>query len=217
MYKNEKTYISNNYSKEDFIQLQLTQYSTDEVWESAIEIFEDRIYGRYLLVIDEILKLNDFTNAFSAMAIMCLLIETLYQFQNGIDESRERLSNRSYRGLSKTAFCKFLSKSQYFNNQFTQNTAGVFYNDIRCGILHQAQTKRGSQLTIESEANLVIEIPHGIRVNVLLFRDSLKNEYYHYIESLRDRNNEMLRINFITKMNFIAYKMEQFDYVQNEY
>ncbi|WP_068782449.1 hypothetical protein [Paenibacillus sp. GM2] len=206
MYQDDKIFISNNFSKEEYINLHLTHYSKDRVWEKAIDIFDDRIKGRFLNSIESILGLNEFTNAFSATAIMCLLIETLYQFHNGIDESKELISGRRYRGISKLAFRRFFTRSEYFKHSFNDRVAGVFYDDIRCGILHQAQTKNGSQLTTDSYLPLVSEVDNGIRVNIILFYESLLKEYQNYINRLFDPANYDLRLNFIVKMDFIANK-----------
>lgn len=53
-------------------------------WETAINIFEDRILwnGRYFKSIDILLDNNDLDiTGFAIMAINCLLVETLYQFK----------------------------------------------------------------------------------------------------------------------------------------
>lgn len=64
--------------------------SDEGKWETAINIFEDRIYGRYFKSINILLDNNDFdTTCFAIMAINCLLVETLYQFKEGLKKQEE--------------------------------------------------------------------------------------------------------------------------------
>ncbi len=82
MEKDGKIYISQKYKKTDYKNLNLELNSGEEKWETAINIFEDRIYGRYFKSIDILLNNNDLdTTGFAIMAINCLLVETLYQFK----------------------------------------------------------------------------------------------------------------------------------------
>ena len=82
--------------------------------------------------------------------------------------------------------------------------ARLFYKNIRCGILHSAQTYGGCMLS--TECRDAVEFFRGracIKVNVEMFSD----EMYHYFNSYisRLRNGEVTtRTNFITKMNYIC-------------
>lgn len=89
MYVNE-LYISPNYIITDYLDLNLSLSSTEEDWHTAINIFSNRIEGRFLLLIQDLSdKISDnfrqVDYCFSAMALCCLLIETLHQFYNGLD------------------------------------------------------------------------------------------------------------------------------------
>ncbi|MBY7739416.1 hypothetical protein [Paenibacillus polymyxa] len=144
MYHNN-IYISPRYCLEDYLVLNLSLTSDEQAWGRVIDIFADRIEGRFLLLIQEYSD-NIATNyrhidySFSSIALCSLLIETLHQFYNGLDVT-------VFRG-HKEAFIRFLTRSTYFGRYFTRRTAGFFYSDIRNGILHQAQTKRNTQLTL---------------------------------------------------------------------
>ncbi|MGG6312403.1 hypothetical protein [Paenibacillus macerans] len=199
MYQNE-IYISPKYILEDYLDLNLSLNSNDQDWDKAIDIFADRIEGRFLLLIqhysDNIRLDNRYIDySFSSMALCCLLIETLHQFYNGLDIT-------VFRG-HKEAFVKFLTRSFFFSRHFTCRTASFFYSDIRNGILHQAQTKRNTQLSFNQE-NMVTEIDNGIRLDVIKFKDELLSEYQHYLDLLKQRMNSELRDNFIRKMNYIT-------------
>lgn len=72
--------------------------------------------------------------------------------------------------------------------------------------MHQAQTKRNTQLTFEQE-NMIIEIENGISLDVIKFKDELLNEYQEYLERLNNNSNYELRENFIKKMDYITTRI----------
>ena len=78
-----RTYISPEYTREDFLELGLSLESFDWVWQRALDIFEDRFQRRYFDPIG-ILMGDVNRNGFAIMALLCLLIETLYQFRDGL-------------------------------------------------------------------------------------------------------------------------------------
>jgi len=66
------------------------------------------------------------------MAIDCLLIETLQQFIKGVSETPRR-KNECY-------FKNFLISR--FKEDFDDEKAKMFYEQIRCGILHCIRPKQ---------------------------------------------------------------------------
>lgn len=130
MNKNNISYVSVRYTKKDYQKLRLTLNSDDITLEKAIKIFIDRIEGRFF---EQIRTLsNDYNqNGFSIMALACLLIETFAQFIKGLDDTR---------GVSRQEYIDFLMNS--LDCFPTKAAAESFYSCIRCGILHQAQTKK---------------------------------------------------------------------------
>lgn len=193
-----ETFISERYKKEDFINLNLSMRSNEEDWSKAIDIFEDRIKGRYLDIIDRII--NDgclMIDGFSVMALNCLLIETLLQFKNGWDETK---NSNSYE------YSRFLTEE--FPDVFINTTlARKFYGDIRCGILHSAQTKNGSQLAINKQ--YVVEFictnrGRSISVDVIGISEIIRNYFYNYVEKIKNCRNEDERYNFLRKMRYLC-------------
>src|SRR5689334_14664061 len=117
----------------------------DEVskdWTTAVDIFADRINGRFLKPIEAIENHDDIEIAlfsgFAILALDCLIIETLHQFYSGSNETQ---------GKHEDAFWDFFKSSARFN-EFDELKARMFYSHYRCGLLHQAQTKRRSKIRI---------------------------------------------------------------------
>lgn len=173
---NNETYISIHYNKEDFLRLRLSANS-EENWENAIDIFNDRIKGRYLNVVKKLIEEdNIIIDGFSIMALDCLLIETLLQFKNGWDVTKN--GNR-------TQYTKFL-KEEFSQIFISDDLADKFYGDIRCGILHSAQTYRKSKLTFDVDyivkLNVINEEVH-INVNVKKFTEAILNIIINILHS----------------------------------
>ncbi|MCB2353921.1 hypothetical protein [Clostridium estertheticum] len=194
-----ETFISARYKKEDFINLNLTMTSVEEDWNKAIDIFEDRIRERYLNIIDKIM--NDgclVVDGFSVMALNCLMIETLLQFKNGWDETPYRRNSMEYK--------RFLLEE--FSGVFTNTElAQRFYTDIRCGILHSAQTKNGSQLTIDKD--YIVEFIHtsrgrSISVNVVGISRIIRDYFSDYVDKIKSNSNEDERHYFLEKMRYLC-------------
>lgn len=71
-------------------------------------------------------------NGFTIMAVSCLMIEALESFYQGWPNTKNK---------SELAFCKFFDRNVNF--LFIRGYAGEFYKNVRCGILHQAETTGG--------------------------------------------------------------------------
>ena len=187
--------ISPNYNKDSYLKLNLSLCSCESDWKKAIEIIMDRIEGRYLNQID---LLSDDVNAngFTIMALNCLLIETLYQFKEGKDRTPSRHNKEAYSDFLMQEFpCVFN----------TQNIAESFYSNIRCGILHSAQTKNGSRLSDREGVAVVLE-GNALVVSVKGMSLLLKTYFQRYLQKLSDPNEVTLRNNFINKMKFVCRK-----------
>lgn len=190
-----KIFISANYTKQRFINLNLTT-SSEKNWIEGIEIFEDRIKGRYLNIIQEIIdKGNSHIDGFCVMALNCLLIETLLQFKKGW---------KTTKGCNKEAYSNFLYKE--FRYIFPEKSlAERFYKDIRCGILHSAETTNGSQLTIrQNKAISIINEEGSISVDVIKIYEALVEYVNNYIRILMNNNNKRERSCFLKKMRYIC-------------
>lgn len=184
-------YISPRYQKQDYLNLGLNIMSSDEDFDVAINIFIDRIEGRFLNQIHSLS--NDYNqNGFAIMALECLLIETFAQFVSGRDDNE---------GVSRQEYTNFLVNK--FSCFTSQNVANKFYSLIRCGILHQAQTKKQSALVYGKP--FVVNWTDGfLRVSVDSFVYMMEQYFSEYCRDLRNPLNVSIRTNFITKMDFIC-------------
>ncbi|ARU63691.1 hypothetical protein CBW65_23705 [Tumebacillus avium] len=205
MYEN-KIYIAPNYTLDECKQLffNLTVSSDNDTWEEALEIFSDRMDARFFDAIQLLLEQChrkgqqwQHNLSFSIMALNCLLIETLQQFYEGLESTPSR--------RNQDAFRKFLRRSVHFN--FPRAIADQFYGKIRCGILHQAETKDNVALSFTNFGPMVEYTEHGWLVfNVNYVTEALIKEYVDYCNRLRLSSETELRQNFINKMIYITTK-----------
>lgn len=185
-------HISPKYHKNDYLGLNLRQNSSQEKWNAAVEILRDRIYGRYFNQID-MLSADINANGFTIMALNCLLIETLYQFKEG--KKRTPSDN-------KANYATFLN-TEFPKDFDDQHIAERFYSDIRCGILHSAQTQNESRLSDCTDKATKLDGTTLI-VSVSRVTQILKIYFDGYTNKLLDENEFDLRNNFIKKMKYVC-------------
>jgi len=177
-------------------------FSAEEGWQRAIDIFEDRIRFRFLDIVEAI---QDYEfSGFAVMALDCLLIETLQQFRKGTTETPW--------GDAEAYFRDFLTETA-FKEHFNCDQAKKFRDQIRNGILHQAETKSTSRIWIRSATPLVRYTPDetGLEINRNLFHQKLVQVFKEYVNALRKNvpPDQDLRRNFRTKMNHICRAEDQ--------
>lgn len=207
MFVDNRRCISEKYTRDDYIKLNLGLSSSTYIWNKAIEMMRDRIIGRFLNPMDVLIKSDVNRNGFAAMALCSLLIETLYQFREG-KASTPKNNDVHYANFLKTQM----------GDIFTPQFAKRFYSDIRCAILHSAQTKKGSCLTFDTDY-VVKVIGSGensvFMVNVPKMFDAVVQYFDGYCMDLKNVSNIELRENFIKKMNDITKKLEGTEAVDN--
>lgn len=171
-------------------------------WNRMAEIFEDRIVSRFLkpvrLIADD-RDIGEFSG-FSILALDCIIIETLNQFYSGLDETE---------GAHDKAFWNFFKNSEFFKGHFSRKKAFTFYSHYRCGILHQAQTKKKSVVRIDQSTmiqSVESDISKGLIVDRSKFHKAVEDEITSYMEKLKNggEENSDLRRNFVKKMNIIC-------------
>jgi hypothetical protein len=195
--RSESMKISPRYTVEHW---KVLTFSTEEEWQKAIEIFEDRIRRRFL---EPVARIEKYEYAgFATLALDCLLIETLQQFREG--------KAQTPRGKSKEYFVRFLTETS-FSEWFTNEMAKMFYKQIRCGILHQAEVEGSSRVLIRENIPLasLTEDSRGLVINRKLFHQELVQEFETYTSKLRDPSEQELRAKFKKKMDYICRLSEK--------
>ena len=207
---NNSKKISENYFSSDWNQ-NLSDRNSRE-WEKAILVINDRFQSRYLNPINELIKYpkkNIRTNiGFIVMSIDCLLIETLNQFYFGLKNTEEKYFN-------KNSNKKFKYNSQAFRDFFTHSTffpvfknqldlIDLFYKDIRCGLLHQAETKANSLINIKEKIMVKPvdgkDFKNGIIINRNIFHKALSEEFDKYINDLNNPDSKNIEGAYLREM-----------------
>jgi hypothetical protein len=132
------------------------------------EFFRQRLRERY---IDPVLRpsLLD-ENGFSIMAVSCLLVETFETFRQGWDSSN---------GRSQLAFCNFFDRESKFHD--FKGHAQSFYQNVRCGILHQGETTGGWTIRLLGP---LFEVANR-KVNADIFHKTLVQVIDDYVVQLK--------------------------------
>ena len=184
--------ISRNFKIDDWKALDL---SVEENWEYAVDMFKDRLETRYLEHIRYLLPMK--TSGFAVLALDCALIETMENFKRG--------TRTTPSGKVKDYFVSFLTSSE-FAGHFTAERAGIFYRQIRCGLLHQSEAgelsriKRGGTLPLVSDT----ADKKSLILNKILFHNLLEEEIRLYYADLRSGATPDRRLNFRRKMDGIC-------------
>lgn len=119
------------------------------------------------------------THGFCIMAICCLMIEALESFWQGWTNTK---------GCSKKAFISFFKRCQEqeldIDIREFSSLAEDFYENVRCGILHQAETTNGWRISRERDGKLFERTTKTI--NAELFLDQIEEALNRYCQTLRD-------------------------------
>lgn len=129
------------------------------------------IYNRFMERYIEPFENNPSKHGFSMMAVSCLMIETLFCFQKGWKDTRGKKGG--------DIFEQFFSNSS--NLKIFTGLGQDFYDNVRCGILHQGETYAGWK--INRNGNLLEKKTRTI--NATKFIEALKNELREYTDNLK--------------------------------
>lgn len=179
--------------------------------EKLANFIYDRFHGRYLRPFDfpsQVYKSN-YKNGFSIMASCCLLIETYVSFV----EKRFRDTTRQ----SGKCFCYFFSTNKLFSllsdgalkpdgslaDKKDEGIPNDFFENLRCGILHNGETRNGWKITRKS--NIPYFEPTTKTVNAYKFSVLMKKTLENYRKQLIVSNfdNDEIWINFKNRLNDI--------------
>ncbi|HYR88456.1 MAG TPA: hypothetical protein VE422_30535 [Terriglobia bacterium] len=135
-------------------------------------------------------------HGFAIMAVSCLIIETLVSFRRGWKHSR---------GKSEDAFRRFFKCADSFS-AFREHSKD-FYENVRCGILHQAETTGG--WLILRDGPLLDPRADTITINATEFIKQLEKFLEKFCEDLKSKDWDSTEWkNVIIKMNVIVKNCE---------
>lgn len=211
----EEVKISKDFTNRDWVELR-RQLVLDENWETAFRVFNDRVQTRFLTPIEKIkgIEKNE-GQGFSITLISVALLEHLAALESGKiykvsrPGSRRELSPIEY-SVSAGLFNSFLKKATLFKESFSDGSRKNFYDNIRCGLVHEARTL-GNDIIIsdtseknERKGELYFKIGNQFRLN----RDELLRKIQEHVSQMRsrllDKNDQLLKRNFILKFDEIS-------------
>lgn len=156
------------------------------------KFIQERFTERYITPLK-----NEKTHGFCIMAVCCLMIEALESFRQGWPDTNER-------GKGRKAFRYFFDRSGSLS--IFRSHADDFYDHIRCGILHQAETTGGWRIR-RRDVPLLDSTTKTI--NATKFQESLEDYLKSYCDELkRSWWNDKIWINLMKKMKAIRANCE---------
>ena len=180
-------WISPRYTTLDW---QVLESSNPKDWSKAADVIRDRLDVRFLRFASNCLKAKH--SGFVVLAIDCLLAETIQQFRDGVTNGH---------GRSEEMVKRFLEGTR-FQPEFDAEARKAFYQDIRCGLLHQAEAKRMWLIRRRQPALLQkVADGQGYIVDVERFHAGLKGSLNDYLTLISEPTNSSLRSNLWKKMN----------------
>lgn len=193
-------------------------YDYSENWGKVKDLFQQRIQDFYFAPIDDILKTNKQKGeGFSILTLQCALIEMFAAFRVGKIHNRNkpRTGGLKYEySSSSSCFVDFLQTEEIFKNHFfviddngvkqpnQPFNANQFYDRVRCGLMHEARTKKDwlitSALKDSSKPKQFItenKTENTKSVNRTLLQNELKNYFDKYLQELKttDENGNKFR------------------------
>ncbi len=204
----QQTYIAGWKTPSDWLafKVQLLEKGGEELWKKAFrEYFQERLNLRYLHPVKVLQENGTFTGeGFSIMAILCTLIEFLESTVQGLkykySRSKNDLGDYEYSN-SQDIFVNFLCKRTPFNKDFSEDSAREFYSSIRCGLLHEAQTKNGWKIWAKSPSGCVVDAKAKV-----VYRDDFEKAVQEFIADYAARlgNDKELQAAFVRKFDSLS-------------
>jgi len=180
----------------------------EDDWMAAFKLLHTRIKTRFLNPIDWILeKRSDVGEGFSVVALQCILIEFLEATYQGKIYTTSRQPRPFEYNSSKQLFSDFLLNHKPFSEYFkSKANANGFFDNIRCGLLHEAATKEKSRINNAPSHNMLVLFEANDPRNMRIYRENFYRAILEFIEEYRVEllSNRELQINFIRKMDDIC-------------
>ena len=201
----QDTRTSGEYGPKDWKKLRqkiMNDSSNVENWREAFDLFfRYRIESRFLKpvrVISQSIASLKAGEGFTITAILCILIEYLQAYYEGLVYTTGESSLYEYHS-SKDLFRRFLTSHEPFKDKFSQEDAKRFYDDVRCGVLHEGATKGNAKIRAEKGGLLIEKTGDGF----IIYRNALLAALESHIENYRAEllKSETLKTNFFRKVD----------------
>ena len=209
---NDEIKISKSFTVGDWKSLRTKLLNTEEKWPDALDVFENRIYARFISPIETI-KSNGINEGegFTIALISVVLLEFIAAFELGkiYKPTKEGLSpNKYFSGIR--LLRSFIKDSILFSKHLGSNSKiDKFYKNIRCGLVHEARTMKNDVIISEnSRKNTKTNLFYFTENNeTRLNRDLLLttiNEHIIFYKSRILKKDIILRNRFLIKMDEIS-------------
>lgn len=192
MFKNDHTYFNTTLKTEEAKAL-LSNYNDalgKEIHADAVKYYNQICKNMRLRVEDNYIKpINAFIRTtktsknrenfgFIVMGINCILVELYFELINGYDESND---------CGNCIIDAYKTVLPQLDSSISIADAKKFYKGIRCGIIHQGQTKEKTAITFEHAC--IVECNGGYYLcnPELLFRE-LKKLYASYWKNISEKS-----------------------------
>ena len=203
-----------------------TSYDFNEHWNEIIVRFKKRIVDYYFDPIDKIKDQNMLKGeGFTILTIQCSLIEMFAAFKYGkIHKFNMNNNDPNYTYKSSSdCFIPFLHSESIFENHFHEYKNGKkivdqpfsateFYNNVRCGLMHEARTKGNwvinAKKIYKNEETCFITFDDAeklIRIDRTILNKHLRSYFQDYLNSLSEdtKNGNELRRFFARKIDHL--------------
>jgi hypothetical protein len=144
----------------------------EEAKKRLVDVIYHRLHRRYIVPMKKVPV--KYKSGFLMMASACLLIEAFQSFREGLEYTKER-------GAGEERFLKFFTEIDDFKS-LAQHTHD-FYTNVRCGILHQAETYQGWR--VRRDKNGPLFDPEKGVINANAFLKALSRSLRAYCKNLR--------------------------------
>lgn len=214
MFINDRTYFNHILSTEDAKSLlenlqQAIKLNNNaakaKLYNSVVKNMKLRVVDNYLSPAKYLMKYSNASeiavnSGFILMSINCILIEFYFEMINGYDVSNE---------AGKRVKDAYTSVLPLIDKDITKKLSEIFYSGIRCGIMHQGQTKNNTAITYEY--NVVMEENGGIYLSnpITLFNgiSELYSDYWAMIS--RKSCDDKAGANLCKKFELILMHIEE--------
>lgn len=204
--------ISKSFTIGDWKKLRSELINSNEKWDEAYRVFEDRIYSRFLEPIKAVKKIDkNEGEGFTIALISVVLLEYLAALECGKIYSQESNTAPHFYSQSSKLFTEFIRNSVIFRPLFPSNTSinDKFYPNIRCGLVHEARTLdkdviiSNDSLKNTQPDQIYFKIDEEYRLN----RDLLLEKILEHINEKKNQvlfGDNIFRKNFLLKLDDIA-------------